>query len=105
MAFTLPTQTTIYRVMQEALTNIGKHAHPNQVSLEIKKQDERLPSTTMARALIGTKFSPTLGLLSMEEHIKMLVELWSQKKRGTRISFTIPLPREEVTDESGDIGS
>jgi PAS domain S-box-containing protein len=106
--FPLPTQTTIYRVMQEALTNIGKHAHPNQVSLEIKKQDERVSFTVndngkgFDRNKILTE-KKTLGLLSMEERVKMLggaFELWSQKKRGTRISFTIPLPREEVTDES-----
>ena len=106
--FPLPTQTTIYRVMQEALTNIGKHAHPNQVSLEIKKQDERVSFTVndngkgFDRNKILTE-KKTLGLLSMEERVKMLggaFELWSQKNRGTRISFTIPFPREEVTDES-----
>ena len=26
--FSLPVQTIIYRIFQEALTNIGKHAHP-----------------------------------------------------------------------------
>jgi signal transduction histidine kinase len=34
----------------------------------------------------------------MEERVKMLgvsFELWSRENPGARISFTIPLPREE----------
>lgn len=106
--FPLPIQTAIYRIMQEALTNIGKHAHPTQVSLEIKKEAERVSFTIndngkgFDRSKIFTE-KKTLGLLSMEERVKMLegsFELWSQKNRGARISFTIPLAREVVTDES-----
>jgi two-component system sensor histidine kinase UhpB len=37
----------------------------------------------------------SLGLLTMEERVKILggtFTLWSQKKQGTRILFTVPLP-------------
>lgn len=105
--FALPIQTAIYRVLQEALTNIGKHAKPNHVSLEIKKDQDRVSFTVSddGRGFDKKKIfaeRKTLGLLSMEERIKILggsFELWSQKNRGTRISFTIPLP-EGGTDAS-----
>jgi signal transduction histidine kinase len=98
--FPLPTQTAIYRVVQEALTNIGKHAKPRHVSLEIKRGEQGV-SFGVADDGLGferQKVVPekkNLGLLAMEERVKMLggsFELWSQKDRGTRISFTIPIP-------------
>jgi PAS domain S-box-containing protein len=100
--FPLPIQTAIYRVLQEALTNIGKHADPTQVSLAITREDERVSFAIQDngrgfdRDKIFTE-KKTLGLLSMEERVKMLggaFELWSQENRGARISFSIPRPLE-----------
>ncbi len=97
--FPLPVQTAIYRVVQEALTNIGKHAHPNQVSLQAHREDGHVAFVIddNGRGFDRNKvFSEknTLGLLSMEERVKILggaFELMSMENRGTRISFTIPL--------------
>ena len=101
--FPLSIQTAIYRVVQEALTNIGKHAYPNQVSLKIGREDERVSFVIdddgkgFDRHKIFTE-KKTLGLLSMEERVKMLggdFELFSQENQGTRIFFTIPLGGRE----------
>jgi PAS domain S-box-containing protein len=98
--FTLSTQTAIYRIVQEALTNIGKHANPKNVFLGIKREKQEV-SFTIKDDGIGFerhKFvtgKKTLGLLAMEERVKILggdFELWSQENRGTKISFTIPIP-------------
>ena len=35
--FSKETQTNLYRIFQEALTNIGKHAHASHVSFVVKK--------------------------------------------------------------------
>lgn len=102
--FPLPIQTTIYRIMQEALTNIGKHADPDNVMLEISREDERVSFIVIDdgkgfernNIFIDKK---TLGLLSMEERVKILggaFELWSQENRGVRISFTIPIEGERI---------
>ena len=98
--FALSTQTAIYRIVQEALTNIGKHADPKQVSLEINCGEREV---FFSIADDGAGFDRnqvvserrTLGLLAMEERVKILggsFELWSQPNHGTRISFTIPIP-------------
>jgi signal transduction histidine kinase len=97
--FELPVQTAIYRVLQEALTNIGKHAEPEEISLAIHK-DTDLVSFTIADDGKGFDM-PTvlsarksLGLLAMEERVKILggsFSLWSQVNQGTKVSFTIPL--------------
>lgn len=100
--FALPAQTAIYRVVQEALTNIGKHAKPKNVFIEIKREKQGV-SFTIEDDGIGFKRhkvvteKKTLGLLAMEERVKILggsFELWSQENQGTRISFNIPIPGE-----------
>lgn len=96
----LSAQTAIYRVVQEALTNIGKHAKPKQVWVEIKRENQRISFTIKddgigfeRNKIAGEK--KTLGLLAMEERVNILggsFELRSQEDQGTRISFTIPIP-------------
>lgn len=98
--FSLPIQTAIYRVVQEALTNIGKYARPANVFVEIKQVNQGL-SFTIKDDGIGFERDKvfnekkTLGLFAMEERVKILggsFELWSRENQGTKISFTIPIP-------------
>ena len=98
--FALSTQTAIYRIVQEALTNIGKHAKPKNVFLRIKLEKQEV-SFTIEDDGIGfdrhkvVNEKRTLGLLTMEERVKILggtFELWSQENRGAKISFIIPIP-------------
>ncbi len=100
--FALPVQTAIYRVVQEALTNIGKHAKPQHVWLKIKRDREKVSFMIEDDGLgfdrnMNTE-KKTLGLLAMEERVKILggsFDLWSRKKQGTKISFTIPITGEQ----------
>jgi PAS domain S-box-containing protein len=101
--FPLPTQTAIYRVVQEALTNIGKYAKPKQVFLEAKRKNH-LVSFVIEDDGLGFNRDKvvlekkTLGLLAMEERVKILggsFKLRSQENHGTKISFTIPIPGED----------
>jgi len=102
--FDVPASTVIYRVMQEALTNIGKHAQATRVSMGAKRKSGEISiiiedngrGFDSAQVLNAKR---TLGLLAMEERIKILggsFTLWSQKNRGTRISFTVPFPVREA---------
>jgi PAS domain S-box-containing protein len=94
-------QTAIYRIFQEILTNIGKHAYPTQVSVLAKRSDNRAIFVVedngrgfdMER---GWQSSPKagMGLLALEERIRMLggnLQVWSRESQGTRITFEIPL--------------
>jgi PAS domain S-box-containing protein len=97
-------QLIIYRIFQEALTNIGKYAQANQVSINIKRQKQDTVFTIkdngkgfdVNRVLAGDSSQRGLGLSAMEERVYMLggsLEIWSQEGRGTRISFTVPINR------------
>ena len=100
--FSLPTQTVIYRIMQEILTNIGKHAKPSRVSVRVKR------NPTAALFMVednGCGFDTSqihspdapnrrLGLLAMEERVRIqggTLEIISRANQGTRITFTLPL--------------
>ncbi len=97
----IPVQTAIYRIFQEILTNIGKHADPTQVSVLAKRSDNRaiFEVEDNGRGFDmqgGWQSSPKagMGLLAMEERIRMLggdLQLWSRRNQGTTISFEIPL--------------
>ena len=96
------TQIMIYRVFQEALTNVRKHAGARNVSVAIKKQEDRVSFVVeddgkgfdLTKALTKHALERGLGLSTMDERIRMLkgsLNLWSQEGGGTRISFTIPI--------------
>ncbi len=102
--FSLPVQTIIYRIVQEALTNIGKHANPEHVTVSAA------PAGAQVRFVIqddGRGFDPSealdaasgLGLAAMEERLNMVggsLKIHSQKDLGTTLTFTIPiLPKDE----------
>jgi PAS domain S-box-containing protein len=97
--FPLSTQTAVYRVVQEALTNIGKHANPKHVTLKIKQEGQEISfgieddgvGFERNQIVSGEK---TLGLLTMEERVRILggsFKLWSSANQGTRIAFSIPI--------------
>jgi signal transduction histidine kinase len=93
---------TIYRVLQEVLTNIGKHARAEHVSVVIRRHDDTL---VFSVADDGTGFDPKrelmkaaskkgLGLATMSERVRVAggtLYLWSEEGKGTRISFSIPI--------------
>jgi signal transduction histidine kinase len=97
-------QIRIYRILQEALTNIVKHAQAKNVSLAIKKEGVRISFALeddgrgfdVEQVLTRDATQRGLGLSSMDERVRMLgglLDLRSQVGKGTRITFTIPMKR------------
>jgi signal transduction histidine kinase len=96
-------QTTIYRIMQELLNNIGKHARPTRVTVRAWRQggvavfavEDDGRGFDLDAALTSGK---GVGLAAMEERLRLLggsLEIFSQEDQGTRITFTIPFPQGE----------
>jgi signal transduction histidine kinase len=93
-------QIIIYRILQEALTNIAKHAQAKNVTVLVKKDEEK---TCFFIEDNGKGFDPKqiirkdaaekgLGLAIMQERARMVggsLEIWSQEGRGTRIALTL----------------
>jgi signal transduction histidine kinase len=99
-------QIAVYRVIQEALTNVVKHAQAENASLLIQRRDGEI---AFAVEDDGKGFDPNevamknasergLGLMTMSERVSMIggaFDLWSRQGKGTRITFTIPVERGE----------
>jgi PAS domain S-box-containing protein len=100
--FPLHAQTAIYRIMQEILTNIGKHANPSRVSVRVKRNPAAALFTVddngrgFDTSRIHSLDDPNrgLGLVAMEERVRIqggTLEIISRENHGTRIAFSLPL--------------
>lgn len=99
------TEVFIYRIFQEALTNIKKHSHANQVSIAARKDKESVAFTLEddgagcdfdLRAANGSN-TTGIGLISIKERVKMLkgdFMLETVRHRGTRLSFSVPIEKK-----------
>ncbi|MDX8504755.1 sensor histidine kinase [Mesorhizobium captivum] len=90
---------TLYRIVQEALTNIGKHAQPSRVSVTAHIWDNRLRLTVEdnghgfdANIAPGSRH---LGLAGMKERLALIggeLTVETAKAKGTAIYADVPLP-------------
>jgi PAS domain S-box-containing protein len=99
-------QSNIYRIFQEALTNIGRHAQAEQISIGIEKQNGYVIFTIEDN---GRGFDPQavrnfknrqsgIGLAAMQERARMTggrLEIRSGPGSGTHLTLTIPLENGE----------
>lgn len=64
---------TLYRAAQEALTNVGKHAHASSVELHLDYRDERLIRLRVKDDGLGSANSEGgFGLLGVRERVQLL---------------------------------
>jgi signal transduction histidine kinase len=64
---------TLYRAAQEALTNVGKHAHASSVELNLDYRDERLIRLRIQDDGLGSANSEGgFGLLGVRERVQLL---------------------------------
>ena len=101
-------QAAIFRIAQEALTNVRKHAHTERVRVELLADDQSLRLSVQDWGqgfdanLIEKDEARHLGLVSMEERAQMIngvCTIQSEVGKGTRVEVSIPLeyltPRSE----------
>ena len=93
------TATGIFRIFQEALTNIARHAHATEfrfrlvrdhagVQLEVGDNGQGITAAQLAEA-------KSLGLLGMRERANLLggrLDIQGRSGVGTTVTLTVPLP-------------
>lgn len=93
-------ENTVYRIVQEALTNAAKHADASRADVSVRQVQRKIIASV---ADDGTGFDdtggfrkqrPGLGLTEMKERVQALGGVLSLKRngeRGTDLRFEIPL--------------
>jgi PAS domain S-box-containing protein len=98
-------ETVLYRITQEALTNVRKHAQTTHVAVRLERDDRNLRleiqdwgcGFELARVLAESQLGERLGLRGMQERVALLGGHWqvhSHPGAGTLITAEIPLPNE-----------
>jgi PAS domain S-box-containing protein len=95
-----PYATAVFRIVQESLANVAKHAGASQVGVAVDKASGAINLTVLDN---GRGFSTAaarqpnaLGLLGLRERVQLLkgsVLIESAPGEGTRIGVRIPLPQ------------
>jgi signal transduction histidine kinase/ligand-binding sensor domain-containing protein len=98
-AFTKEAEINLYRVVQESVNNIVKHAHATTASVTVRRQRQRLLVTIaddgrgfVATAPSGDPRQGGFGLLSISERVHLLggtVRVESAAGRGTTVTIDI----------------
>lgn len=94
-------ETVLYRAVQEALTNVAKHARATRVSIELQREPQ------VIRCIVkddGIGFDPRagtprpgavgIGLLTIRERLAELggtLEITSAPREGTKLHMRVPL--------------
>jgi signal transduction histidine kinase len=92
-----PLETTLYRVAQEALTNVAAHAGARRVRVALVDRGEEIELSVAddGRGFDVQAARAGLGLLGIRERVDMLggrVDLASAPGAGTTLRVTVPCP-------------
>jgi signal transduction histidine kinase len=97
--------TSIFRIFQETLTNVIRHAKATRVDMSLKEEAEKIVLEVIDNGKGITKeqvSSPiSFGLIGIKERVKALrgeVTIRGIPKQGTTVTITIPLNNNESID-------
>lgn len=98
-----PYATAVFRILQEALTNIAKHAQASLVEISISEINGEVRLSVADNGLgfsaTDPRKSDSFGLLGMRERAYLLkgsVDITSAPDQGTVINVRIPIAQAEV---------
>jgi len=101
-------ETAIYRIVQEALHNVAKHAGATTVTIDLKQEGEVVKLVVEDDGVgIFSKPKParqTFGLTGMRERMANVggkMRVTSTRGRGTRIEVSAPVPNHARSVEPG----
>jgi len=112
LALDADSATAIFRIFQESLTNVARHAHATRVGARLVREHDRLIFQVFDN---GRGFDPeeakahkSLGLVGMQERALMLngdFKIEGVPGAGTTMTLTIPLPPSVMGGEIRNEGS
>jgi len=99
--FPLRIETALYRIVQEALNNVTKHAQATTVRVQIQQEDGIVRCLVLdngigfdAPTVLSRTGAESLGLVGIRERVEILkgkLQIQSAPGQGTQLCVTIPL--------------
>lgn len=101
-----PYATAVFRILQESLTNISKHAHASLVQISIRREDEnvRLSVRDNGSGFVSTdpRKPDSYGLMGLRERAHLIggtIQIDSAPGQGTVVDLCIPIARPEENNQ------
>jgi signal transduction histidine kinase len=92
--------TAIFRIFQETLTNITRHASATKIRVSLVKKGPKLELTIKdnGKGITQEKISDpkSLGLIGIQERVYFLggdIDIKGIRDKGTTVTVSIPLPK------------
>jgi two-component system sensor histidine kinase UhpB len=106
-------ENTCFRIVQEAVTNMLRHAHASTLSVKIGLRGDRIYVSMLdngrgfdvEKARENAVKGQSSGLLNMEERALLVgghLEIFSQQERGVEINLVLPLTPHLHTEDGND---
>ncbi|WP_407308838.1 sensor histidine kinase [Desulfosporosinus sp. SB140] len=104
-------EVALFRLVQEVMTNVAKHAHSPKVSMYLNFQDDwtlaRIQDFGKGFEVESAMMTPGehFGLIGMQERVEMFAGRFSIQStygKGTTIEFSIPSRHEGGTNHDSD---
>jgi PAS domain S-box-containing protein len=103
--------TAVFRIFQETLTNIARHADATEVHIRLAREDGSLSLEVYDNGVGVSEeqlsASQSLGILGMRERALLLggeFLVSGAPKQGTRVRLRIPLPFRHIKQDAGQAG-
>lgn len=98
-----PMAMAVFRIFQEMLSNVGRHAQAHMVDVDIVEREAWLHLSVeddgcgaMAQAFESPQAYGIMGMRERARHFGGVIDIDSQPGRGTRMRLAMPLPVHEV---------
>ncbi|MDK1030049.1 MAG: response regulator [Anaerolineae bacterium] len=94
---------TLYRTLQEALTNVAKHAESTQAWVEISPEEDFITLTVQDDGIgfvYEKDLSKGIGLIGLRERLTLAggnLKITSNPDKGTILTAQLPLPKDDTT--------
>lgn len=94
-------EVALYRLIQEALSNVAKHSKADQVEIKLEFRSDKVAASIKDNG-VGFEYNPkklgstNFGLVGMSERVELLegkMDIQTARGAGTRVMFTIPMKR------------
>lgn len=94
-------ETALFRIAQESLTNIARHAQTRQATIKLKQEQSRILLLIHDNGcgylpLPGQAGSGLIGMRERATQLKGTLSIQSQPGQGTTIQVTLPLPANQT---------